>query len=40
LGGSLAEENSYSLQYSYLGIPMNRGAWQAIVHGVARVGHD
>ena len=21
-------------------IPMDRGAWQAIVHGVARVGHD
>ena len=20
--------------------PMNRGAWQAAVHGVARVGHD
>ena len=21
-------------------IPMDRGAWQAIVHGVQRVGHD
>ena len=21
-------------------IPMDRGAWQATVHGVARVGHD
>ena len=23
------------LQYSYLGNPMDRGAWRAIVHGVA-----
>ena len=22
------------------GIPMDRGAWQATVHGVTRVGHD
>ena len=24
----------------YLGNPMDRGAWQATVHGVQRVGHD
>ena len=28
------------LQYSYLENPMVRGAWQATVHGIARVGHD
>ena len=28
------------LQYSYLGNPMDRGAWRAIVHGVKRVGHN
>ena len=27
------------LQYSCLENPMDRGVWQAIVHGVARVGH-
>ena len=27
-------------QHSCLENPMNRGAWQAIVHEVARVGHD
>ena len=27
------------LQYSCLENPMDRGAWQARVHGVARVGH-
>ena len=34
------EENGNPLQYSCLGNPMDRGAWQATVHGVARVGHD
>ena len=30
-----------SLQYSCLeNSPMDRGAWRATVHGVARVGHD
>ena len=24
------------LQYSYLGNPMDRGAWQATIHGVAK----
>ena len=28
------------LQYSSLENPMDRGAWQAIVHGVARARHD
>ena len=28
------------LQDSCLGNPMDRGAWQATVHGVARVRHD
>ena len=34
------EGNGYPLQYSCLENPMDRGAWQATVHGVARVGHD
>ena len=36
LGRSPGEGNGYSLQYSCLGNPMVRGAWQAIVHGVAK----
>ena len=28
--------NSNPLQYSYLGNPMDRGAWRATVHGVAK----
>ena len=34
-GESLGEENDNPLQYSYLGNLMDRGSWQAIVHGVA-----
>ena len=34
------ERNGNPLQYSYLGNPMDREAWQAIVHGVARVRWD
>ena len=34
------EGNGSPLQYSWLGNPMDKGAWQATVHGVARVGHD
>ena len=30
------EENCNLLQYSYLGNPMDRGAWQVIVHGVSK----
>ena len=29
------EGNDNPLQYSCLGNPMDRGAWQAIVHGIA-----
>ena len=32
--------NGNLLQYSCLENPMDRGACQATVHGVARVGHD
>ena len=39
-GRSPGEGNSNPLQYSCLENPMDRGAWQAIVHGVSRVGHD
>ena len=39
-GGSSGEGNGNPLQYSCLENPMARGAWQAIVHGVARVGHS
>ena len=34
------EVNGHPLQYSCLENPMDRGAWQATVYGVARVGHD
>ena len=34
------EGKGNSLQYSCLGNLMDRGAWQAIVHGIARVGND
>ena len=40
LGRSHGEENGNPLQYSCLENPMGRGAWQATVHGVARVRHD
>ena len=33
---SPGEGNGYPLQYSCLGNPMDRGVWQAIVHGVAK----
>ena len=39
-GRSPGEGNSNPLQYSCLENPMDRRAWQATVHGVARVGHD
>ena len=35
LGRSPGEGNGNPLQYSCLGNPMHRGAWWAIVHGVA-----
>ena len=34
------EGNGDPLQYSCLGNPMDRGAWRAAVHGVARVRHN
>ena len=40
LGRSPGEGNGNPLQYSCLENPMDRGAQQAIVHGIARVGHD
>ena len=36
LGGSPGEGNGNPLQYSCLENPMVRGAWQAVVHGVAK----
>ena len=36
LGGSPGEGNGNPLQYSCLENPMDRGAWQATVHGVAK----
>ena len=36
LGRSPGEGNGNPLQCSCLGYPMDRGAWQAIVHGVAK----
>ena len=40
-GRSPGEENGNPLQYSCLGNPMDRGAWWAIVHGIAkRAGHN
>ena len=37
---SPGEGNGNSLQYSCLDNPIDRGAWQATVNGVSRVGHD
>ena len=36
LGRSPEEGNGNPLQYSYLENPMDRGAWWATVHGVAK----
>ena len=35
-GRSAGGGNGYPLQYSCLGTPMDRGAWQATVHGVTK----
>ena len=35
-GQSLGGRHGNPLQYSYLENPMDRGAWQAIVHRVAK----
>ena len=37
---SRGEGNGKLLQYSCLENPMDRGAWQATVHGVTRVRHN
>ena len=39
-GRSLGEGNGNPLQCSFLENPIDRGARQATVHGIARVGHD
>ena len=39
-GGSPGEGTGNPLQNSRLGNPMDRGAWRATIHGVARVRHD
>ena len=36
LGRSLGEGNGNPLQYSCLENPMDRGAWEATVHGAAK----
>ena len=36
LGRSPGEGNGYPLQYTFLGNPTDRGAWQATVHGVTK----
>ena len=35
-GRSPGDGNGNSLQYSYLGNPMDRGAWWATIHGVTK----
>ena len=40
LGRSPGEGNGKPFQDSCLGNPMDRGAWWAIVYGVARVRHS
>ena len=36
LGRCPGEGNDYPFQYSYLENPMDRGSWQAIVHGIPK----
>ena len=40
LGRSPGEGNGNPLQYSYLGNPMDKGAWQATDHGPVRVASE
>ena len=40
LGSYPGGGNGYSLQYSFLENSMDRGAWWAIVRGVAEFSHD
>ena len=37
---NIGEGSGYPLQYSCLENPTERGAWQATIHGVARVEHN
>ena len=37
---SSGEGNGNPLQSSCVENPMDRGAWQATVHGITKVGHD
>ena len=39
-GWSPREESGNQLQYSYWEVPLDRGAWQATVQGIARVRHN
>ena len=39
-GRASGEGNGNPLQYSYLGNPMDRGSWRAIVKGVANFEHS
>ena len=39
-GRAPGEGNGNLIQYSYLENSMDRGAWQATVHGLQRAGHD
>ena len=39
-GRSPGGGNDRPLQYSCLGNPMDRGAWQTTVYGIAKVRHD
>ena len=39
-GRSPGEGIGYLLQYSHLENPIHRGAWQAKVHGITKLGHD
>ena len=38
LGRSPEEVNGNQVQYSFLGNPVDRGAWQITVHGIAKSG--
>ena len=39
-GKSSGEGNGNPFQCSHLETPMDRGAWQVTVHGIAKVRHD
>ena len=39
-GRSPGEGNGNPIQYSCMESPMDKGAWQAIVYGVTKVGHQ